>query len=135
MQHVLMIICKVSKLFWIKKTDVNHVSSAGHTPLHIAVAKSNTDLVSYLLDQNADVNSKNTDGQTPLHIAVDKCEENIIHQLLNKNADPSLKDVLGNTSLHLAVQMKQEMKPALLKLYPKAGANVSVGDRCTQYYF
>ena len=111
------------------KTDVNHASAAGHTPLHIAVAKSNTDLVSYLLDQNVDVNCKNTNGQTPLHIAVDKGEENIIHQLLKKKADPSLKDVLGNTSLHLAVQMKQEMKPGLLKLYPNAGANVSIGDR------
>ena len=29
-------------------TDVNHVSSAGHTPLHIAVTKSNIDLVTLL---------------------------------------------------------------------------------------
>ena len=32
-------------------TDVNHNSSAGHAPLHIAVTKSNIDAVTLLLDQ------------------------------------------------------------------------------------
>ena len=92
-------------------TDVNHISSAVHTALHIAVNKSNIDLVTLLLDQNVNVNSVTIDGKTALHIAVDKSEDAIIHKLLAQKADPSLTDVLGNTSLHLAVYLTQERKP------------------------
>ena len=44
-------------------TDVNHASSAGHTPLHIAVRKSNIDIVTLLLDQNVNINSVTIDGK------------------------------------------------------------------------
>ena len=47
-------------------TDVNHVSSAGHTPLHIAVTKSNVDLVTLLLDRDVNINSVTIAGKTPL---------------------------------------------------------------------
>ena len=94
-------------------TDVNHRSSAVYTPLHIAVNKSNINLVTLLLDQNVNVNSVTIDGKTALHIAVDKSEDAIIQKLLSQKADPSLKDVLGNTSLHLAVCVKQEREPWL----------------------
>ena len=95
-------------------TDVNHASSAGHTPLHIAVAKCNIDLVTLLLDHNADANTMTSNRQTPLHIAVDKGEETIIQKLLASKADPNLKDVVGNTSLHLAVQTR-DTKPGFFK--------------------
>ena len=96
-------------------TDVNHASSAGYTPLHIAVTKGSIDIVTLLLDQDVNVHSLTTDGKTPLHIAVDKVYETIIQKLLTQKADPSLKDVSGNTSLHLAVRIKQETKPGLVK--------------------
>ena len=98
------------------KTNVNHASSAGHTPLHIAVRKRNIHLVTLLLDQNADVNCKTIEGKTALHIAVDKCEETIVQKILAQNADPSLKDTAGNTSLHLAVQLKLETTPRLQRV-------------------
>ena len=107
-------------------TDVNHVSSAGYTPLHIVVDKSNIDLVSLLLDHKADVNSMTSDHNTPLHIAVYKGDETIIQELLTRGADPSLKDVPGNTSLHLAVQMK-ETRPELFN----AGTTVCSTERST----
>ena len=88
-------------------TDVNHVSSAGHTPLLIAATKSNIDLVTLLLDQDAYINSVTIDGKTPLHIAVEKDDDVIIQKLLAQHADPRLKDAPGNTSLHLAVRIKQ----------------------------
>ena len=95
-------------------TDVNHVSSAVYTPLHIAVDKGNFDIVTVLLDQDVNVHSVTTDGKTPLHIAVDRGDETIIQKLLKQKADASMKDVLGNTSLHLAVQIKQEASPGLI---------------------
>ena len=91
-------------------TGVNHVSSTGYAPLHIAVTKGNIDIVTCLLDQDVNVHSVTIDGKTPLHIAVDKDEETIIQKLLIQKADPSLKDVLGNTSLHFAVRLKQGKK-------------------------
>ena len=97
-------------------TDVNHVSSAGYTPLHIAVDKGNIDLVTLLLNQGVNVNSVTSGGKTPLHIAADKTEEIIIQKLLAHEADPNLKDSSGNTSLHLAVRVKGEAKPVKQKI-------------------
>ena len=88
-------------------TDVSHDSSAGYTPIHIAVTKGSIDIVTLLLDQDVNVHSVTIDGKTPLHVAADKAEETIIQKLLTQKADPSLKDALGNTSLHLAVRLKQ----------------------------
>ena len=96
--------------------DVNHVSSAGYTSLHIAVTKNNTDLVTLLIDQNADVNSMTSRRQTPLHIAAENHNDSVIQKLLKMKANVNLKDELGNTSLHLSVQLNQEVKPK------KAGA-------------
>ena len=98
--------------------NINHASSTGYTPLHIATAKSNMDLVTLLLDQSVDVNYETIDHQTPLHIAVNKGADAIIQKLLAQKADPNLKDVCGNTSLHLAVQLKQGTKGRLVKLRP-----------------
>ena len=97
-------------------TDVNRVSSAGYTPLHIAVTTNNIDLVSLLMDQNADVNSMTSRRQAPLHVAAENCNDAIIQKLLAMKADPNLEDALGNTSLHLSVQLKQETKPKWLQV-------------------
>ena len=109
-------------------SDVNHVSGAGYAPLHIAVNKSNVDLVTLLLDQNVNVNGVTLDGKTALHIAVDKGEDAIIQKLLAQKADPSLKDVLGNTSLHIAVQLIQERKPWLVHTRASCYASPSLAQ-------
>ena len=97
------------------KTDVNHINSAGHAPLLIAVIKSNVDLVTLLLEQNVDVNCVKIDGQAPLHIAVENTDDVIIQKLLVQKADPSRKDALGNASLHLAVQLQKETRSRWLE--------------------
>ena len=106
------------QLLLTANTNVNHVSSIGYSPLHIAVINSNIDIVTLLLDQDVNVNSLTIDGKTPLHIAADKVEETIIQKLLAQNANPSLADAPGNTILHLAVQLKRLTRSSL----PKAGS-------------
>ena len=49
---------KYVKVILDSNTDVNHVSSAGHAPLHIAVTKNNIIIINLLLDQNVDINIK-----------------------------------------------------------------------------
>ena len=106
---------KYVKFLLDAKTNINHSSSAGHTPLHIAVKTSNIDIITFLLDKNADINTKTIDGKTPLHIAVEKDREAIIQLLLAQKADVNLQDALGNSILHIAVQAKHDIKPWVLR--------------------
>ena len=101
---------KYVKFLLDAKTNVNRNSSAGHTPLHIAVKKSNINIINLLLDQNVDIDNKTIDCKTPLHIAVENGEETIIRTLLALEADTNVKDALGNTSLHLAVKIEHETR-------------------------
>ena len=52
------------------KYDINEIDEDGNTPLHIAAATNNDDIVLFLLVKGADPNLKNYQSQTPLHLAV-----------------------------------------------------------------
>ena len=120
------------KLILDSNTDVNRSSSVGLTSLHIAVTKSNIDLVILLLNKNVDVDNK-ADGKTPLHAAMEKGDETIIQKLLAYKADINLKDVRGNTVLHSAVQIRQDIQSWILRtgvssrsLYPASHQAYSI---------
>ena len=113
-------------------TDVNHVSSAGYTPLYIAVAKNDINLVTLLVGQNANVNIMTSRRQAPLHVAAENGNNTIIQKLLTMKADPNLKDEIGNTSLHLSVQLKQETKPKLSAAVRAHTGNVPYRARSVQ---
>jgi ankyrin repeat protein len=72
------------------------------TPLHIAVAYQNLELVKYLLAHGADVNARDANGRTPLHFAVNQRDVELMRVLLDARADPDAKDSAGETVLAMA---------------------------------
>jgi serine/threonine-protein phosphatase 6 regulatory ankyrin repeat subunit B len=52
-----------------RRADVNIKNNSGQTPLFIAAAQGNAQVVHALIKKGADVNIQNNEGQTPLFIA------------------------------------------------------------------
>jgi len=71
---------------------INYVSSAGFTPLHLAVIKNYIDIVAMLLERGADVNKTIIDGKTPLHFAKSK---EVCILLVNAGANVNATDEDG----------------------------------------
>ena len=75
------------------------------TPLCVAAAYGNLDILSFLLENGADINaaiSTSARGLTPLMLAVQKYHSNAINYLLEQGADVNLQDKAGYTALHTA---------------------------------
>jgi ankyrin repeat protein len=69
-----------------------HEEIFGLTPLHVAVANRQEEIVSLLLENGAKVNAReNNYGMTPLHFASALGNEKLALLLLEKGADPNLK--------------------------------------------
>lgn len=76
----------------------------GFTPLHLAAASGNKEIVEVLLAANADVNSKDNAGSTPLHQAsTARGQHRDLFDLLSaRDANVNAVDKHGLTSLHYA---------------------------------
>ncbi|CAH3178482.1 unnamed protein product [Porites lobata] len=73
------------------------------TPLCVAAAYGNLDILSFLLENGADINAAiRTGGLTPLMLAVQKYHSNAVNYLLEQGADVNLQDMAGYTALHTA---------------------------------
>ncbi|MBE9128988.1 MULTISPECIES: ankyrin repeat domain-containing protein [unclassified Coleofasciculus] len=101
--------------------DVNVRNSEGETLLHKAVENSKTELVEFLLAQDAMINAQNNQGQTPLHKA---SNTTLIELLLNRNADINAQDDYGNTPLHVAAWNNLEAVQLLIQ----KGAEINIQD-------
>lgn len=91
------------------KLNFEEKNSRGLAALHIAVLRSNYDLISCLLEAKADINVKDDFGRTPLHLAAltkldDHYEGQKTAHLLKLKANPNAVDNNGRTPLHLAIQ-------------------------------
>ncbi len=98
--------------------DINYMNNLGVTPLTYVINTRKTEMVKFLLENNADVNKKVKDGNTALHIAcnyspgydpekvvsegkiVDDIE--IVQLLLDHGADMNIKNDNGMTPYLLA---------------------------------
>ncbi|KAH9601569.1 Ankyrin repeat-containing domain [Trypanosoma melophagium] len=108
--------------FLLGGVDVNVRDKNGATPLHIAVARveSNRDeedgyplvpdcpnqlIIAFLIDNGADINGRNAAGETPLMIAAATRNIHALRLLLLRGADPLRRDDLGHTILHHAARL------------------------------
>jgi ankyrin repeat protein len=82
---------------WLNARDEN-----GNTPLIIAAATKQEDLVDTFLAMGADPNVQSNDGNTALHYAITEDRGDIVKRLLACGADASLENAAGKSPQALA---------------------------------
>ncbi len=92
----------------------------GITPLHLAAATDQPDIVSLLIERGATINTRTTRGFTPLHWAASRNAIDCMALLLAAGADPNAEALRDITPLHWAAT-KDAMIAVQLLL--EAGAN------------
>lgn len=71
-------------------------------PLHQAILRKQTKIVTLLLERGADVQAPDSSGRTPLHLGVERGDVPIVQELLRRKASPEQRDRIGWTPLHHA---------------------------------
>jgi len=83
--------------------------NVGFTPLHLAVAASDKDMVNTIVRGGADITAATAYGLTPLHLAVMiPGKQEIVGLLVRHGADILTRDGFGWTVLDLALKCEQE---------------------------
>jgi ankyrin repeat protein len=102
--------CLTATLF-SQPANINAPSSAGDSPLHIALAKGHHDLVRFLLSKGANPNIPAHDGNTPLHIAATHGYHDIVELLISRGAAVEQHDSHGVTPLGTILDVGVLHKP------------------------
>jgi ankyrin repeat protein len=118
--------------------EVDGRNNWGETPLHLASAHNNVDIVDMLLDHGADPDAGDNEGKVPLHLAALRGHAEVVRSLLGdgsvcaanfgghadarpsvgitrKRADVTRCSDYGQSPLDIAVRAKQDEVVALLK--------------------
>jgi len=82
---------------------VNSNNERKETPLHIACASGNLELVQLLVSKGSNINATSAINFTPLHSAASKSRAVIIAYLVVSDVDTTIRDFNGQTALELAV--------------------------------
>jgi ankyrin repeat protein len=90
------------KLFIENKYDINFREYLGFTPLRLAAAKGQYDMVVYLISKGAEIDSKANDNATPLLHACSKGYYDIAEYLIKNGATVNLIDRDGESPLSAA---------------------------------
>ncbi len=101
-----------------------YFSGLGSTPLHLATASGNDDLVRLLISKSADVNAQDVNGRTVLSYAAEDQYAEIVKTLLAAKADPNL----GSLDLPLAfAAFNGDTNITELLLHAGANPNLACG--------
>lgn len=84
----------------------------GDPLIHQASSHSNTQLISYLIENGADINSRNKKGNTPIMCAVKLGDKNTVVHLIEAGADVNLANKNNATALDMANKKKSLKKIA-----------------------
>ncbi|KAF6018102.1 hypothetical protein EB796_023593 [Bugula neritina] len=98
----------ICKLLCLLPCHINRKNKSGYSCLHMAVLTGHTDIVDFLLVNEANVNITDNDQHSPLYHAIVLNNEKLVRRLLNANADVHVADRFQATPLHYAVQMCQD---------------------------
>lgn len=104
------------------------VDEGGWTPVHIAAATGNENILKKLLEFDPDFNVDQTTatGSTALQLAVSKNYYDIVSLLLEKHkASARLKDKKGSTAMHRAAAIGSQ---PIIKLLAAAKTNLNAKD-------
>jgi ankyrin repeat protein len=93
------------KILLTHHADVNIRNHNGCTPLHIAAAQGNGEIVGWLLGSGANVYAKDKRGRVPLHLAVESGSMPCVQYIVLYNANVNAQDNQGYTPLHYATSM------------------------------
>ena len=99
--------------------------TSGDTGLHIAVARSDTLWVKFLLQRGADPNIRNKKGMTPLQLATAMGFTDGVEELIKKGASVNVSDQTGETPLIAAVHSRNVQ---LVRLLLSKGADPDRND-------
>ncbi len=91
-----------------------------YTPLSLACASGETEVVQYLLDSSADLEMRNSDGSKALHMALESGSLDCLSLLLENGADANAK-VGDDTDALWLIAYKPDYDPRLLDLLLDAG--------------
>lgn len=111
----------------IESGNVNSKNELGETPLHLAVKKTNHQIIKYLLrTRKADVNATNKSGETPLKYAVRSENDKSVKLLIAHGANVNHIDRKGQSALHVACICRNNYN--IIKILLKNGSDVNVFD-------
>lgn len=112
-------------LDWQKITLLLHTGAdvdiknryAHSTALILAAQEGKTELVRFLLDNDAAVDAKDKLGETALLGAVVNGHREVIVSLMGKNADTTIKNMAGKTPMQLAQHLERDDIAKLLQTH------------------
>eukprot|EP01129_Flabellula_baltica_P009433 TRINITY_DN3852_c0_g1_i2.p1 TRINITY_DN3852_c0_g1~~TRINITY_DN3852_c0_g1_i2.p1 ORF type:complete len:765 (-),score=119.64 TRINITY_DN3852_c0_g1_i2:53-2347(-) len=106
-------------------STMNIPNLTGDTPLHLAAANDNIDVIKMFIHYGVDINKQRRNESNCLHIAVEKNSDDLLRFLLENGCNVNAKDGFGTTPLHRACSNKNLFQVKLLLEY---GADTSVTD-------
>ena len=91
----------------------------GRTPLMVAVANHQRDVVAALLRAGAEVNARDSARTTPLEMAVRENDTAVVRMLLAKGADPCHRDKEGRSIVDMSRDHGAKLKATAEKAYAR----------------
>ena len=99
-------IAKLLSNYGCKVSSENIIPS--DSPLHLAVASSDTEVVEMILDKGARINAVDKLGETPLHCAIKNSDKNveITKLMLKHGSNVKVRTIYGRSPLHLVASRR-----------------------------
>ncbi|VDM16949.1 unnamed protein product [Hydatigera taeniaeformis] len=116
----------VSLLLANNDVNVNHASTRGFTPLHIAARYGNLKVARLLINNGADVNYCAKDSITPLHLAAKWGKAEMTQLLIDRGAQLDARTRDGLTPMHTAARSGHTN---VVQVLLNAGASITAKTR------